>query len=150
MRLNDGGNTGLVLPLIHGLIKCEKINQPGKLFVIISRHTFSAAMNTTSMIEINTHATFVGEPTGSSPNFVGESTWFVLPYHKYKVYCSSRYWQFMTSTDRRTWIAPQIAAPLTFADYAANRDPAMEAIYKAIDVGWPTTAPGAQPASATR
>jgi hypothetical protein len=133
MRLNGGGNTGLVMPLIHGLIKCEKVNQPGKLFVIIGRRTFSAAQNTTSLIEMHTNATFVGEPTGSRPNFVGESTYFHLPYNKHRVYCSSRYWQFMVSLDKRTWIPPQIAAPLTFDDYANNRDPAMNAILKSID-----------------
>ena len=47
---------------------------PGHLFVIIGRRTFSAAQNTVNMIEKNTNATFVGEPTGSRPNFVGEST----------------------------------------------------------------------------
>jgi hypothetical protein len=89
----------------------------------------------------------VGEPTGSSPNFVGESTWFPLPYHKNRVYCSSRYWQFRTSTDTRTWIPPQIAAPLSFADYSANRDPAMSAIEQAIAALWvtvPATTPSAE------
>jgi C-terminal processing protease CtpA/Prc len=132
MRRNTGGNTDLVMPLIHGLIKCDKVNRPGHLFVIIGRRTFSAAMNTTSMIEIHTNATVVGEPTGSSPNFVGESTWFVLPYHRNRVYCSSRYWQFANSVDQRTWIEPQIPAAMTFDDYANNRDPAMAAILAAI------------------
>jgi hypothetical protein len=30
--------------------------------------------------------------------------------------------------DYRTWIAPQIYTPPTFAAFRANRDPAMEAI----------------------
>jgi len=146
MRTNGGGDTGLVLPLFHGLIACEKVNQPGKLFVIIGRRTFSAAQNTVNMIETHTRATFVGEPTGSRPNFVGESTWFVLPYHGNRVYCSSRYWQFRVSTDKRVWVEPQIAAPLNYAQYMENRDPAMEAIARAIDAGWPrgaATAPAA-------
>jgi tetratricopeptide (TPR) repeat protein len=145
MRTNGGGDTGLAVPLVHGLIACDKVNQPGKLFVITGRRTFSAAQNTVNMIETHTRATFVGEPTGSRPNFVGESTWFVLPYHGHRVYCSSRYWQFRVSTDKRVWVEPQLAAPLSFAQYMENRDPSMEAIEHAIDSGWPRSAPATAP-----
>ena len=34
--------------------------------------------------------------------------------------------------DRRPWVAPQIAAPLTFKDYRTNIDPAMQAILKYV------------------
>jgi hypothetical protein len=133
MRANGGGNTGLIRPLFEGLIREERINRPGHLWVIIGRETFSAAQNTVNLIEKFTSATFVGEPTGSRPQFTGESTFFVLPHSKTKVYASSRYWQILDSTDDRTWVAPQIAAPMTFADYAAGRDPAMDAIGRAIE-----------------
>lgn len=128
MRLNDGGNTGLILPLIHGLVRCEAVNRPGHLFVITGRRTFSAAMNACSLLELHTAATFVGEPTGSRPNFVGESTSFVLPCTRYRVYASSRYWQHVSSTDTRPWIAPSLVAEPSFADYLARRDPALDAI----------------------
>lgn len=132
MRLNGGGNTGLVRPLIDALIKDERINRPGHLYVIIGRETFSAAQNTVNLLESNTHATFVGEPTGSRPNFVGESTYFILPYSKLRVYCSSRYWQHVTSTDRRNWVPPQIAAEMSFGDFCENRDPCLAAIIERI------------------
>src|SRR5262249_16818710 len=73
LRWNGGGNTFLVRQLVHGLVRCDKVNQRGKLFVVIGRNTFSAAQNTTTDIEMHTNATFVGEPTGSSPNFIGET-----------------------------------------------------------------------------
>ena len=132
MRLNGGGNTGLVRPLIDSLIKNDRINRPGHLFVIIGRDTFSAAQNTVNLLESTTHATFVGEPTGSRPNFVGESTYFILPYSKLRVYCSSRYWQHVTSTDRRNWVAPQIAAEFSSSDFIENRDPCLAAILEKI------------------
>ncbi len=128
MRFNDGGNTGVVLPMIHGLIRCDAVNRPGRLFVITGRRTFSAAMNACSLLELHTAATFVGEPTGSRPNFVGESTSFVLPCTRYRVFCSSRYWQHVSSTDERPWIAPALVVEPTFADYAARRDPVLDAI----------------------
>jgi len=132
LRMNGGGNTGVVLPLIHGLVKCDAVNKEGHLFVITGRRTFSAAMNTCSLIELHTEALFVGEPTGSKPNFVGESTSFVLPCNRYRVYCSSRYWQHVVSEDKRPWIAPDLVAEPAFGDYAANRDPVMEAIWKRL------------------
>jgi tetratricopeptide (TPR) repeat protein len=128
MRLNGGGNTGLVKPLLDALIRDDRVNRPGNLFVIIGRNTFSAAQNTVNLLEANTHATFVGEPTGSRPNFVGESTYIVLPYSRLRVYCSSRYWQHVVSTDRRNWVPPQIAAELSTRDFLDNRDPCLEAI----------------------
>jgi hypothetical protein len=135
MRRNDGGNTGLVPPLIEGLVRCRRADRDGHLFVITSRDTFSAAVNTVTLIEQNTHATFVGEPPGSPPSFVGESTYFLLPYHKNRVTCSSRYWQYGPSVDKRQWVPPQIAVKLTSKDYLENGDPVMDAIYAAIEEG---------------
>ncbi len=128
MRWNNGGNTFLSQPLLYGLIRNDKINKRGKLFVIIGRRTFSAAQNTTTFFERHTNATFVGEPTGSSPNFIGEETIFTLPYSKVLANVSDLYWQSAWPMDYRTWIAPHIYAPPTFAAFSAGRDPALEAI----------------------
>jgi tetratricopeptide (TPR) repeat protein len=129
LRWNGGGNNFLNEPLVHGLIRCNKINQEGKLFVIVGRATFSAAMCGATQIERHTKAIFVGEPTGSSPNFIGESAVIVeLPYSKKRASISDLYWQNSVAMDYRTWIAPQIHAPPTFAAYRANHDPALEAI----------------------
>jgi hypothetical protein len=128
MRWNNGGNTLLSTPLLYSLIKTDKVNQKGKLFVIIGRRTFSAAQNTATFFERHTKAIFVGEPTGSRPNFVGEETPFLLPYSKVLVNVSDLYWQSSWPDDYRTWIAPQIYTPPTFAAYRANRDLALEAV----------------------
>ena len=45
LRLNAGGDNFNNKAVITGLIKSEKINQTGKLFVILGRRTFSAAQN---------------------------------------------------------------------------------------------------------
>jgi tetratricopeptide (TPR) repeat protein len=130
LRWNGGGNNFLNKPLIHGLIRCDKINQSRKLFVVIGRNTFSAAMCGAVQIERETKAIFVGEPTGSSPNFVGESAVIVdLSYSKLRASISDLYWQNSVAMDYRTWIAPSINTPPTFAAYRVNRDPALEAIF---------------------
>jgi hypothetical protein len=117
LRWNGGGNTLLVQPLLHHLISCAKVRRPAGLFVIIGRGTFSAAQNTATAIERETSAVFVGEPSGSRPNFIGETMQFELPY----------------------------SAPPTFAAYRQNRDVAMEAIlgcHQHMPGGSPASAAG--------
>lgn len=128
MRWNNGGNNFLNKPLVNGLIACDKINRRGRLFVIVGRNTFSAAMCGAAQIERFTNALFVGEPTGSRPNFVGEDVHITLPYSKLDISTSDLFWQNSHAMDYRTWIAPTLYAPPTFALYQAKRDPAMEAI----------------------
>lgn len=128
MRWNNGGNTFLNPPLQLGLIRNEKINQNGKLFIIIGRRTFSAAQNFINFCDRNTNAIFVGEPSGSSPNFIGEEVPFTLPYSRFNVNVSTLYWAGSSPFDFRTWIAPTLYTPPTFEMYKVNLDPAMEAI----------------------
>jgi hypothetical protein len=128
LRWNGGGNTDLVQPMLHRLIGCTKINQRGCLYVIIGRGTFSAAQNTATAIERETNAIFVGEPSGSRPNFIGETIPFTLPYSQALVNVADLYWQTSWPMDHRPWIAPELYAPPSFESYSQNRDPAMEAI----------------------
>ena len=129
LRLNNGGNTRLMKPLIKRIIKSEQINQRGKLFVITGRNTFSAAMNLSSALEKWTNAIFVGEPTGSSPNFVGEEKNIRLPYSRLNISISNTAWiGGLNSLDTRKWIAPELGASLNAKDYEQNRDPSLSAI----------------------
>jgi hypothetical protein len=88
-RMNDGGNNELLRPIIHGFIRSDTVNQPGKLFTIIGRHTFSAAMNCVNRMKLNTDTLFVGEPTASSPNHYGDNAPVVLPNSKLTVRLST-------------------------------------------------------------
>lgn len=128
MRWNGGGNTLLSQYLLHHLIASERLSRRGALFVIIGRLTFSAAQNTVTAIERETSAIFVGEPTGSRPNFIGERIDFELPYSKVRANAADLYWQTSWPTDYRTWTAPDIYAPPTFEAYRRNQDPALDAI----------------------
>ncbi len=128
VRRNGGGNNYLNQPLVHGLVRNEKVNQPGKLFVITDRGTFSAAISFVGDVERNTHVLFVGEPTGSPINQYGDSRRVTLPASGLMVRISELYWQLADPRDPRPWVIPDIPAPLTFADYLAGRDPALGAI----------------------
>jgi hypothetical protein len=128
MRHNGGGDTFTNPPLIEGIIRSEKLQKPGSLFVIIGRATFSAAQNTTSELERRTKAILVGEPTGSRPNFIGESLRVSLPYSGWLLSPSDLWWQHSMSMDYRSWIPPQLYAPPTAASFRAHSDPCMDVI----------------------
>ena len=128
LRLNNGGNLMLNPLLIHQLIRATHINQPGRLFTIIGRRTFSAAMHLTAQLALHTHTLFVGEPTGSRPNFVGEVNQFRLPYSGLIVSASNLYQQGSDPWDQRIWIAPDISAELSATDMRMDHDPALAAI----------------------
>jgi hypothetical protein len=128
VRWNGGGNTLLSQHLLHHLIASRRLTRRGALFVIIGRLTFSAAQNTVTAIERETSAIFVGEPTGSRPNFIGERIDFDLPYSKVRANAADLFWQTSWPTDHRTWTAPDIYAPPTFEACRRNQDPALDAI----------------------
>jgi tetratricopeptide (TPR) repeat protein len=134
LRFNTGGNTLFLKPLIQSIVGNTRINQHGRLFVITSRYTLSAALNLASCLDRYTEALFVGEPTGCSPNFVGENTWYTLPYSGLSASVSNIYWQGgLNSNDNRLWIAPDIAVEISSDDYLNNRDPVLDAIYQHIE-----------------
>ncbi len=140
MRRNGGGNTFLHMPLFRGIARSEKLRQGTTLFVIIGRQTFSAAMNLVTYLESRCFEwgiplIFVGEPTGSSPNFVGETVIVRLPYSSLPVSISDLYWQTSWPEDERIWLPPQIYTPPTFAALRRGTDPALDAIFRYHDAG---------------
>ncbi len=131
VRLNNGGNNFLARSFVEDIVASKSFD-PGKLFVITGRETFSACQNFCNWLDRETDALFVGEPTGSRPNFVGEGNSIILPYSGLIANASSRYWQDSVSEDRRIWIAPELGAEMTSDDYRNNRDPAFAAILEYI------------------
>jgi hypothetical protein len=127
LRHSSGGNGYLLQPLIHGLVRSDRIRRPGGLFVLIGREVFSASIMCAAEIESNTNAIFVGEPTPSAPNHSGDATRQSLPGSGAFASCSTLRWQLSDPRDERTEITPDISTPLTFQDFIAGRDPAMEA-----------------------
>lgn len=132
LRWNNGGNTMLLPYFVNAVMKNDRINKRGNLYVITGRRTFSAAQNLATFLEKQTAATFAGEPTGSSPNFVGEEDFITLPYSKLAMNVSDLFWQSSWPGDDRTWIAPVLYVPPTFKAYSVNKDEALEAIIALI------------------
>jgi hypothetical protein len=128
IRLNGGGNNQLNRPIWHALIKSERINQKGKLWVLIGPKTFSAAMSLVDDLELNTNTLFAGEPTGESPNQWGDPVDLKLPNSGIVIQASTLWWQLQDPRDHREYRAPDLSVPLAFSDYVNNVDPVVEAI----------------------
>ena len=127
VRLNGGGNNYKNKPIVTGILESKKINQPGKLFVIIGRRTFSACQNLVNELHNYTNALFVGEPTSENINFYGDNRRVELPKSKLPVFLSFAWWQDKPQWENDQWLAPQLAVDMSFADYKTNKDPVLDA-----------------------
>ena len=126
LRLNGGGDGSWNRDILRALIK-SSYDQPGHLFVISGRRTWSAAQMLLNELENWSDATYVGEPSASRGNVYGDSKKIVLPNSRLTVRVSSLYWQQSDPRDDRPFIDVNVPAPLTFGDYVEGRDPALEA-----------------------
>ena len=125
LRLNRGGNGVLLRPLVNGILKRPNVNQRGSLLVLMGRSTWSAAQFLLDDLQKYADVTFVGEPSGSKGNHYGDSRRIILPNSGITVRVATVYWQGWLPGDQRRWTAPDVAAGLSFGDYARNEDPVL-------------------------
>jgi C-terminal processing protease CtpA/Prc len=128
LRLNNGGEARKANELLRSMIAFDATG--GRLAVLISRMTFSAAQTLATRLDEWTGATFIGEPTGSRPNHYGNERPFKLPHSGLRGTIASGLNQPITAHDDRTAITPDLAIPSRAADYFAGKDPALEAAVK--------------------
>lgn len=131
LRLNGGGSGDFNRAIVRALVR-SRFDERGRLYVVTGRRTFSAAQMLVCGLESWTQPIFVGEPSASGGNHHGDSRRLVLPNHRVTVRVSTLWWQLWDPRDERPWIAPEVASPLTVADYTAGRDPALEAITRHV------------------
>lgn len=121
LRNCNGGDNSRLGPLVE-LVQNPKINQAGKLFVLIGRQTFSGGVSLAAAIERNSKATFVGEPSGSGPNQCGDVQRLTLPNSKLMINVSGRYHQQSYANDRRLQITPTVRTGYTYTHWLAKVD----------------------------
>jgi len=131
LRHDNGGNNGLERPLLRQIIAFD-VREQTDIYVITGRNTFSAAQNFLNRLERWTDCVVVGEPSSSSPNFIGEETSVLLPWSRVAASISSRTWQDSDPGDQRQWIAPQLPVAPRAADYFGRRDAALDAVLQEI------------------
>ena len=123
VRLNGGGNNFNNKTLVTKIIKCDKINQPGKFFTIIGRRTFSACQNLINEFDNYTNVIFVGEPSAENINFYGDNRAVELPNSKIPIRLSWAWWQDKPQWQNNDWTAPHLAVDMSFDEYRTNKDP---------------------------
>jgi hypothetical protein len=126
LRHNNGGDNFTIWPIVR-LVGWHEM-EGGRTWAILSRNTFSAAQDLVNFLDRTTGTHFVGEESGSRPNFAGEDTAVVLPYSGLMMSISARYWQDSYPGDDRIWIPVEMPVPLTAEDYFAGRDPVLDAL----------------------
>lgn len=129
LRNNTGGEGGLLPPVVREIVRTREIDEPGKLFVVIGRRTFSAAQMMTGDLERFSSAILVGEPSSAYYTGPAGHVTVELPNSGLTVAISPDIYQMGAyPRDPRPQATPRLAAVPTFEDYRTNRDPALEAV----------------------
>jgi len=126
LRDNAGGSSLVFEPLLTWLMGNKKLNQKGKLFVIVGRNTFSSGIFAACEMK-KTNAIFVGEPTGSKPNHFGEVKSFKLPSSGLVVDHSTK--TFRLVDDDPNTFEPEILIRFTAEETFSAHDQALQAIF---------------------
>jgi hypothetical protein len=126
VRLNPGGDNHTYAPLL-AVLRSKAVNRPGRLVVLISRSTFSAAANFITELDRKTKAVFVGETSGGAPNLYGDVVAVDLPAAGVTVDVAGIYWQASYATDPRNAIEPEVPVVLSSAAFFRGKDPVLAA-----------------------
>ncbi len=106
----------------------------GKVFLITSPRTFSAAQVLATTMADNNLATIIGEPTGSKPTGQTGASMFKLPNTKKIIAISYTYMERPDTTkNEEDSLYPDIEIYRTLKDFLNGRDNVMEYILKDID-----------------
>ncbi len=137
LRHNAGGYHYMAYSLGRHIVRSDALRRAGGVCVLTSRTTQSAGVSFSVVLERETHAVFAGEPGGAAPNFYNGPQGFfsprAIPGTQLRVKHSVSMIQDSDQRDTRRAIAPDIPTPLTFADFAAGRDPGLEACLQLDD-----------------
>jgi tetratricopeptide (TPR) repeat protein len=113
--------------MIHEFIKIEDEPPFTELYILTGRRTFSAAVMALDAFTSETLCTIVGEPSGAPLNSYGDADSKKFAKTGLQLYTSTL-WHQLNEYDAGAWVYVDVPAPFSFADYAAGRDPAVDAI----------------------
>ena len=128
---NNGGGDNNTFAALRRAVETMARARPGRVSIIAGRSTFSAAGNFITDLLVGPQAAnlrLVGEPPGGGLNIYGDVRVVTLPASGIVVLISGRYHERAAGDDRLE-ILPGRPAEVTWADYAAGRDPVLEAAF---------------------
>ena len=137
LRWNTGGDNTIAKPFLEWVAR-SGFNAPDRLFVITGRATFSAGLYSAAWLAQHTEAVFVGEPVGDVLDYWSEGGNIQLPHSGLTVHFANGFHGYSTRSypEREPFfedlsvesLEPELPVSLTFADWRAGLDPALEAI----------------------
>lgn len=148
LRFNPGGNYTLTADFTRRLP--ELLPAPGRLFILTSAHTFSAAISTAARLKYfaGERAIIVGEAMGDRSQFWGEGGGTVLPNAKLALRYTTAFhdWEHGCSLSQITTcfllnyvygvpagdLRPKVTIAPIFADLLAGKDPVMAEVMRQL------------------
>jgi len=128
LRHNLGGNINTFVRFLNLLNSHQVFDEPEKLFVILGRRTFSAAVIFTDELRASADVILVGEPTGGGLNFAADAQQRRLTNSRLVISISTRPFSTIRD-DNLPWHAPDIPINLSSSDFFNGHDPALEAVF---------------------
>jgi len=128
LRLNNGGNYNLSRPMITAIRARAWLNQPGKIWVITGRTTFSAATMACVFLKNETAATVVGEPGRTHPNKSDNNEVMRLPNSNFLIEYTTRIKKHLPQHPDWDRVPVDVTIPPRFNDYKQGKDTALEYI----------------------
>lgn len=126
VQFNPGGASDFGSRFARDLAALPDLREPGRVFVIVGRRTFSSAIINAMDFKELLGAVIVGEPTSGTPDHFGEVRQFTLPSSHLRVGYSTK--RFGDAAAAFVPLQPDLVAAMSFADYAAGHDAALEAV----------------------
>ena len=128
-----GGDGNLNSGLVDAIVNSPSLLQGGRIAVLTSRKSHSAAVMLVSALEQQTPAVFYGQPTADRPNHYGETNIFVTPNTGLPIIYASEYYQTSAPDDTRPFRSPDVPLPYLFSDYRDGIDPVLAAALAAFE-----------------
>jgi tetratricopeptide (TPR) repeat protein len=130
LRYNFGGDGSHVPAMAREFIQRQAAPPWGDLYIVTGRRTLSAGIMAAVAIMQNTQHTVIGEPMSAPVNSFGDATTVQFPKTGMQLSVSTVRHQLGDDTDVSPFSPVDIPAEMSFADYAAGRDPAVDPILR--------------------
>jgi hypothetical protein len=134
LRFNFGGDGSKATAIIHEFIRREAARPWKDIYLLTGPRTNGAAMSLISAFLKNVPVSIVGEPTGTALNTVSDAQAYGFPDIGLRQTVTSARSQMSSEDDLADTVQVNYPAPLTFRDYVAGRDPAVDPILRGEDL----------------
>jgi hypothetical protein len=140
LRFNTGGNLDLADTLLRRIAALPLAQEPGRLFVITGRATFSAGITAVALLRQLARVTIAGEPAGDGLDFWAEGGNVLLRHTGLTLHYANGFHSYSSAEypERKPYhydlsvkdIGPDIPVETSLTEYLAGKDPVLDTIAK--------------------